>query len=227
MTGKEFAKLALAIKTYFPRDNVLPSNETMELWFDMLKDLDYEIASMGLKAYVSTNKFAPTIADIREYATKVTKPQQLNEMEAWSLVSKAIRNSGYHSEEEFEKLPPLVQKAVGQPSQLRMWAIGDDYNEAVVSSNFIKTYRVVAKRNEDVAKMPEPIAEQIRDKSVSLYLPHIDEKLPNPNTLSLCENKAENEEVSVVESGNLTHHYTKQIQKLREELFSDKQTAQN
>ena len=112
----------------------------MELWYDMLKDMDYQSAYIGLKNHVATSKFAPTIADIRNGAV-ISQPQELNEMEAWSIVSKAIRNSGYNSVEEFAKLPPLVQKAVGLPSQLRTWALDENYNEEVVSSNFIKCYQ--------------------------------------------------------------------------------------
>lgn len=176
MKKNEFAKLALAIKTYFPRDNVLPSNEALELWYDLLKDLDYTAASNGLKAYVSTNKFAPTISDIRQYATKTVKSEQMNEMQAWEMVSKALRNSSYKSEEEFAKLPPAVQEAVGSPSQLRIWAISDDYNESVVSSNFIKTYRVVINRHSEMERMPDNISALIEEANKNSYTAQIREK---------------------------------------------------
>lgn len=68
MTATEFANLTAAIKTYYPRDNVLPTDKAMELWFDALKDLDYRNAVIGLKKYVESNKYPPTISDIREYA---------------------------------------------------------------------------------------------------------------------------------------------------------------
>lgn len=155
MTSKEFAQLASAIKTFFPRDNVLPTPEAMGLWFDMLKDLDYASASMALKNHVASSRFAPTVADIREKATALSKPQELNEMEAWALVSKALRNSAYHNVEEFEKLPPLVQKAVGQPSQLKAWATEEGFSEDVVSSNFIKCYRIVKNRSDEFSRLPE------------------------------------------------------------------------
>lgn len=153
MTVQEFGKLADAIKTYFPRDNILPTNTSMELWYDMLKDLDYRAAYTGLRAHVASSRFAPTIADIREKSLQVNQPRELNETEAWSLVSKAIRNSSYNSVEEFAKLPQLVQKAVGQPSQLRIWAIDENYNEEVVSSLFTRTYRAECKRKEMVTQM--------------------------------------------------------------------------
>lgn len=36
------------------------------------------------------------------------------------------RNSGYHAEEEFARLPELIQKAVSSPGQLREWALSEN-----------------------------------------------------------------------------------------------------
>lgn len=176
MTFKEFGQLADAIKTYFPKDNMLPTAESMELWFDMLKDLDYQSAAYGLKKYVSLNKFPPAISDIREHAASVSKPDELNEMEAWALVRNAISNSAYNSVDEFAKLPPLVQKAVGLPGQLRVWAMDEDYSESVTSSNFIKTYRAVLERNEENKKIPAQVMKMIESTYKGSYPAQIEQK---------------------------------------------------
>lgn len=175
MTFKEFGKLADAIKTYFPRDNMLPTDTSMELWYDMLKDMDYQSACIGLKNHVATSKFAPTIADIRNGAV-MTQPQELNEMEAWSLVSKAIRNSTYNSVSEFEKLPPLVQKAVGLPDSLREWAMTENINLEVVMSNFQRAYKAELKRHEELQKMPQNVRNLIEKANVGSYSAQIAEK---------------------------------------------------
>lgn len=175
MKVDEFAKLADAIKTYFPRDNMLPTDATMELWYDMLKDMDYQSAYIGLKNHVATSKFAPTIADIRNGAV-ISQPQELNEMEAWSLVSKAIRNSGYNSADEFAKLPSLVQKAVGLPSQLRTWALDENYNEQVAMSGFQRAYKSELKRHEELQKMPQNVRNLIENANVGSYSAQIAEK---------------------------------------------------
>lgn len=176
MTVDEFGQLAAAIKTYFPRDNMLPTNKAMDLWFDMLKDLTYESAYTALKKHVASSRFPPTIADIRDGATNFTVPNELNEMEAWSLVSRAIRNSGYNSVEEFAKLPSLVQKAVGLPDQLRTWALDENYNEEVVSSNFIKCYRNELARQRELQKMPQNVRRLIEKANVGSYSAQIEQK---------------------------------------------------
>ncbi len=165
MTREEFYSLAQAMKTYYPKENLLPTKESLELWYDMLQDLDYRIACASLKKFVATNKFAPTIADIREGAVQIMQPDQLNEAEAWSLVSAALRKSTYYAQEEYEKLPPMVQKAVGSALQLRNWAMDEKFNEEVARSNFMKTYRTLADREREDARLPQNVRAFIQTAS--------------------------------------------------------------
>lgn len=176
MTIDEFGRFASAIKTYFPKDNLLSTNEAMDLWFDMLNDLDYQQAYIGLKTYVASNRFPPAISDIRAYAMKAKELQELNEMEAWSLVKKAIRNGGYNFIEEYEKLPPLVQKAVGLPSQLREWALDENYKEAVVMSNFQKVYRFELQKKQEFQKLPQQVQNFIEKENKNSYSAQIEQK---------------------------------------------------
>lgn len=174
MTAKEFAILTDAIKTYYPRENILPSKEAMKLWYEMLKDLDYQSASIGLKRYVMTNKFSPSVSDIREYATGQNELTDLSEMEAWAKISKAIGNANYHADEEFSKLPVDLQKVVGSPANLREWAMLDsDTVHSVVQSNVIRMYRTIAKRLGEEKRMPEPMRVKI---SVDTGRPAIESK---------------------------------------------------
>ena len=182
MTFKEFGYIADAIKTYFPRDNVLPTEHAMSLWYDGLKDLPYQVVNIALKKYVQTNRFAPSIADIREQAAQLNQNNQngdLNETAAWSLVLKAIRRSTYYSEEEFAKLPATVQRAVASPKQLREWATLEDVDGktlTVIQSNFQRTFRVEQQRERernklspDVIRLMRPLNNpQIEDKTKEL-----------------------------------------------------------
>ena len=142
-------------------------------WADMLSEYTYEQVDMALRCYITSDKsgFAPAIGQIVDKIKTVSGPQQLNELEAWGLVDKAIRNSGYHAEEEFAKLPPLVQKAVGSPGQLRNWGTTDiDSIETVAQSNFMRTYRVVAKREDEVSRMPSEIRQLIQDNEPKMII---------------------------------------------------------
>ena len=76
-------------------------------------------------------------------------------MEAWSLVRRAIQNSLYHADEEYSKLPPIVQKAVGSPDNLRGWAAMDAATvSSVTASNFIRTYSSEVEQAAYLEKIP-------------------------------------------------------------------------
>lgn len=138
--------------------NFKPNNlsETVDVWNMMLSEYTYQQISVALKSYIlsDTSGFAPTIGQLVDMVHSVSKPQELNEMEAWALVSMAIRNSGYRYTEEFLKLPAIIQRAIGTPEQLHIWATDEEYNETVVMSNFQRSYRLVLMQKDESAKLP-------------------------------------------------------------------------
>ena len=71
------------------------------------------------------------------------------EGEAWAKVLKALQKSTYYSEEQFNELPELVQKALGSPNTLRTMATDDFFNEEVARSNFLRAYREVVNRDRE------------------------------------------------------------------------------
>ena len=73
MDKKEFATFTMALKTYYPRENLLPNDQAMTLWFSQLQDIPFEVAQAGLQKWVATNKWSPSIADIREMYTSIVQ----------------------------------------------------------------------------------------------------------------------------------------------------------
>ena len=161
MTREEAKKLVRIVVSSYP--NYKPTNltDTVDVWALMLEEFSYQQVAAALKAYIlsDTSGFAPSIGQLIDKVQTIhdTNPQ-LNEMQAWALVSKALKNGTYGAQEEFDKLPPTVQKAVGSPSQLRNWAVTDeDSIENVIQSNFLRTYRVICQREKEISKMPTDI----------------------------------------------------------------------
>lgn len=118
MTRDEFINLTKAIKTFYPRDNMLPNMEAMELWYRELSDIPYAIAEAALRKYVSTNKFSPTIADIREMAATVSNGDKPLWSDGWEQVQTNIRKYGMCTydpdklEECMNSFDPLTKKVV-------------------------------------------------------------------------------------------------------------------
>lgn len=159
MTREEVQNFLAMVQATYPNYNPPSKSAAINAWTMALEEFGKNDVALAFKAYMQTNAsgFAPAPGQIIEKIQLIRRPQYLNEMEAWALVSKALRNSGYNSVSEFSKLPTLVQKAVGLPDQLRVWALDENYNEQVVSSNFIKTYRNVLARDEEISKIPKQV----------------------------------------------------------------------
>ena len=183
--------------------NYKPSNlsETVDVWNMMLEEYSYSQISTALKTYVCSdiNGFAPSIGQLINKLHEVQTPQELNEMEAWLLVGKALRNGTYGAVEEFNKLPPLVQKAVGSPDNLRNWAQTDSESiENVVQSNFMRAYRIVVNRAKEYQKMPKDIQSLIENANRSSYSAQIGVKNRETIKLSLEDNKNQNKPIKGV-----------------------------
>ena len=87
------------------------------------------------------------------------------------MVRRAISNSNYNSDKEYEKLPALVQKAVGNPANLREWAMMDiDTVNSVEQSHFIRAYRSVISREKDLQKLSPVMRQLIENVSSGMAL---------------------------------------------------------
>lgn len=178
MKMEDARKFVAVLMVIYPNYNPIDEELAAKTWASITEEYSYNQVDMALRSYMKSNTsgFAPVPGQIIDKIHAMTTPQELNEMEAWSLVSRAIRNSGYNSLDEFEKLPPLVQKAVGQHEQLRIWAIDEEYNESVVSSNFMRSYRMEVAREREISKMPKSIAAMIENANTGSYKAQIEAK---------------------------------------------------
>lgn len=178
MTREETVKIIRIMVDSYPNYKPNDISETVDVWQMMLEEYSYQEVSVALKAYILSDDsgFAPSIGKLVSKIHTMTTPQELNEMEAWSLVYKAICNSTYNSVSEFEKLPPLVQKAVGLPDSLREWAMTENLNLEVVMSNFQRAYKSELKRHEELQKMPQNVRQLIEKANVGSYSAQIADK---------------------------------------------------
>lgn len=172
MTREETVKIIRIICGSFPNFKPSDLSETVDIWNMMLDEYTYNQIAGALKSYILSDStgFAPSIGQLIAKVKTIEEPAQLNETEAWGLVSKAIRNGYYGAVEEFSKLPPLVQKAVGTPDNLRNWSQTNlESVETVIQSNFLRAYRVEAQRAAEISKMPSDIKTMIENTSQNSY----------------------------------------------------------
>ena len=93
------------------------TEEALDVWYALLHDLDYQIISKALQQYMLTNKFKPTVAELREIYTELVSPTISDWSEGWEKVSKAIGHYGMYQEEaameSFDEVTREVVKRLG------------------------------------------------------------------------------------------------------------------
>lgn len=182
MTRAEAAKILISLQAAYPDtskglpDDVLQA--MIGLWHKAFQDDSYDLVSMAVLAHVSadTGRFAPPIGVIKDRLLKLQNPAAMTESEAWNLVLKALQNSGYHAKEEFDKLPPVLQRLVGSPSQLRTWSMMDfEVVNSVVSSNFKRSYRERAGQARDYAALPSSVRSIVGRLADGMAMPALED----------------------------------------------------
>lgn len=159
MNKKEFATFAAALRTYYPREQILPNEQAMELWFRELQDIPMEIAEATLRKWVSTNKWSPSIAEIRENATSIKDGDPLTWGESWERALAAIRKFGsYRPREALDSLDPLTRKCV-ESIGFRELCMSE--NPMTDRANYRMIFEVMAKREQAHKQLALPLQEVI------------------------------------------------------------------
>lgn len=166
MNQQEFSVIVKGIKANYP--NMLQDDGAKDVWFAMLSDLEYKRVSAALQAHMMTSKYPPTIADLREDHS----PKGTTDLEAWAMVRKAMRNGTYGAEEEFEKLPEIVQKAVGAASNLRQWAQADSDMIETIEAHFLKAFRAEEAREKQAAQIAPRVKLMLEEVSQKMLEAH-------------------------------------------------------
>lgn len=138
------------------------AKDTVDLWYMMFEDDDVLLVINAVKAHIATDEkgYPPVIGVIKKKIRELSQPETMTEMEAWNLVKKAVSNGLYHSKEEFDKLPPTIQRLVGSHNVLREWAmLNMDQFDTVVQSNFMRSYKVRAEKEKEYLALPVSVRE--------------------------------------------------------------------
>lgn len=177
MTEVEASKVLAVLKAAYPAAYSKQSDEEIDavitLWAEMF-DEPYELVGAALKSFISSDVtgFPPSIGQIKGHINKLIAPVQMTESEAVNLIMQATRNATYNSVAEFNKLPPMLQRLVGSPMQLRDWAVSDSATiNSVVASNLQRSYRALNERQKEIAALPEAVKQHMRlTASSNMYL---------------------------------------------------------
>lgn len=165
MTKKEFAIFASALKTYYPRENLLPNNQAMELWYRQLQDIPYELAEASLNKWVATNKWSPSISEIREMSADIQNGEIPDWGNGWEQVQRAIRKYGmYRVGEAMESMDELTRVTVERLG-FRNLCVSENPNAD--RANFRTIYEQIAERKKKDTMIPERLLQKIEALKLS------------------------------------------------------------
>jgi hypothetical protein len=145
MTKGEVAKLLVVLAASYPKFEV--DDVKVQVWHEMLGDLDYAVASMAVKKIIMQNTFPPAIAEVRKAAIEISSPRGLTAAEAWGEVIRAIRDYGYYREKEaMTSMSPITAQVV---RYLGWREICLSEEPEILRAHFLKMYDQVAAREQE------------------------------------------------------------------------------
>lgn len=170
MTKREFGLFAAAIRTYYPRENILPNEQAHDLWFRQLQDIPFPVAEAILAKWVATNKWSPSIADIRDGVAEIQNGGPAPDWgEAWDQAMTAIRRFGSYDEDgALASLPPLTRETV---RRLGYKSLCWSENQVADRANFRQVYEILSKRKVETDKIPLPVRETLKALTASFAKP--------------------------------------------------------
>lgn len=152
MTKQEFSYFASALRNYYVKEQILPNEQAMELWYRQLCDIPYMIAEKALMAWVDTNEWSPSIADIRKACAKIQVGDIPDWGEAWESVLWAIKRYGAYEPglamASFDDITRQTVKRLGFIELCRSENIAAD------RANFRDIYNQIANRKITDAQIP-------------------------------------------------------------------------
>lgn len=146
-TYEQFKVLVKGLKSAYTQPTFLPDGASIKVWYAFLKDIPYDVLEQGIYRYILTNKFPPSIADIREVCTTDTSLPDWSE--AWEQAQRVIKRYGYYREREaLEQLDEQTRKCVRRLGYKNLCM---SENSVADRANFRTIYEAEQKRQKERA----------------------------------------------------------------------------
>lgn len=172
MKANDITTLCRVAYAQFP-DKV--TKDLLTLWQSALADMPYELAQRAVAMVVCESPYPPKISDIRAAAVKLTGAvPHMTADEGWRLVIQAARNASYHAADEFERLPPEVQAALGSASALRDLALVPESELGNERARWRMGWEARQERAQYVAALPAGIRAELESVAASRALPALE-----------------------------------------------------
>ncbi|MEH7355099.1 replicative helicase loader/inhibitor [Neobacillus drentensis] len=155
MNRKEIINLLGIATANFPNLQQKEMKPTAILWEKALADIPYEVAEKAVIKVLSTSKFFPTIAEIRDATAQITQPRTLDAIEAWGMIVQAIRKYGYYNQgAALQSLPEDVAEMVKRFTWRELCL---SENVETLRAQFRMAWETQSKRTNELKALPTEI----------------------------------------------------------------------
>ena len=159
MTREEFKILVKGMKAVYAQPTFIPDQDAFNMWYALMGDLSYDVCAVAIKKYMLTNKFPPTVAEIRELASNIVNGDPLTWGESWERALAAVRKYGsYNKAEALESLDTITRKCVESIGYMELCM---SENIMVERAHFQKVFEVFAKREQTDKQIPLQLKQAI------------------------------------------------------------------
>lgn len=152
MNSQEFATIASILKKAYGSDKVMPDQDAINVWYGFLKDIDYRTMKVAVSEHIATNRFAPSISELRELASGVLSEQIVPWDMAWGNVLRAVRKYGTYQETEAMESLDGITAAIVRRMGFKNICLSE--NIEVERANFRMAYEAEAKSRKRGSMVP-------------------------------------------------------------------------
>ena len=167
MDPTQFGEFMAIISSAYPQNNLFGVESVRDVWFSLLKDIDGRILKLAATKWVATQKWPPSIAEIRLACLDIQTGTDDDWSKKWEQVLNLIGKYGYYRPEdaysEMDELTKEVVKRIGYGNLCKSENLGID------RASFRDIYLTLAKRKKEDAQMPEQLRLMI-DKMQNLRI---------------------------------------------------------
>lgn len=154
MKYDELIKLVKGMKSIWTKDDFLPDEYAVRMWYKLLQDIPYEQCNIAIQKLALTSKWPPTVAEVREAAVDI-QAEQTDWSDGWNEVLKAIGRFGmYREEEALASMSGMTREAVRRLGWKQLCQSEMDELTAI-RANFRMIFEQKSTKEKEQAMLPD------------------------------------------------------------------------
>ena len=220
MTLNEFNDFAMRMKSMYQKENIMNNDYTMSLWYEHMADLDYGIAKKALDNWFETEKWSPSLSDIRHTYSLLVNGEYAPWSSEWEKVEYAVRSKygRYRKEEALNSFTEITRRCV---LALGWDNLCDSENIMADRAHFGRIYEELSSKKRERNMMSEQIKNLIdtatsrrEQLEIKMNTPSLEIKMNTPS----LETYKNPQVVDAGEKVELSDRVQDLLRKTREEL---------